>query len=124
GDRIVAVGTFEVKGTPRLLDCAGLMIAPGFIDLHSHSDTPILAAATRNNANFLTQGVTTVVTGNCGAGPVDVADYYRKLDGKAGTNVAHQIPHNSLRRAVMGEANRRPTAAELKRMKELAERGM
>ena len=47
----------------------------------------------------------------------DLADYYRKINGKVGTNVAHQIPHNTLRRAVMGEANRAPTSAELTRMK-------
>jgi N-acyl-D-amino-acid deacylase len=124
GDRIVAVGSFEVKGDPRSLDCKGYLIAPGFIDLHSHSDNPLLTAATRSNANFLTQGVTTVVTGNCGAGPVDVAAFYSKLDRKVGTNVAHQIPHNNLRREVMGEANRKPTAAELAKMKALVEKGM
>src|SRR5438094_9647889 len=55
GDRIVAVGTFEVKGTPTVVDCAGRIICPGFIDLHNHSDTPIQADATRGNVNFLTQ---------------------------------------------------------------------
>jgi N-acyl-D-aspartate/D-glutamate deacylase len=125
GERIVGVGSFEVKGTPRRLDGTGLIVAPGFIDLHNHSDTPILAPATRGNVNFLTQGVTTIVTGNCGAGPVDVADYYRKLDvNRAGTNVAHQIPHNTLRRRVMGEANRPPTGEELEKMKALVDKGM
>jgi N-acyl-D-aspartate/D-glutamate deacylase len=124
GDRIVALGTFEVKGSPREIDCAGLLVAPGFIDLHNHSDDPLLVKATHINANFLTQGVSTVVTGNCGAGPVGVDEYYRKIDGKVGTNVAHQIPHNALRRLVMGEANRKPTAAELERMKALVERDM
>ncbi len=124
GDRIVAVGSFEVKGSPRVLDCEGLIVAPGFIDLHSHSDFPLLARETRGNVNFLTQGVSTVVTGNCGAGPVDVADYYRKLEGHIGTNVAHQIPHNTLRREAMGEANRPPTVAEMERMKALVEKGM
>src|SRR5262249_37301728 len=113
GDRIVGVGSFEVKGKPRTIDGTGLVVAPGFIDLHSHSDFPILAPATRANVNFLTQGVSTVVTGNCGAGPVDVGDYLRKIDaGRAGTNVAHQIPHNTLRQRVMGGANRPPTPAE------------
>ncbi|HKB41620.1 MAG TPA: D-aminoacylase [Gemmataceae bacterium] len=125
GDRIVGVGSFEVKGTPRVLDGTGLFVAPGFIDLHNHSDAPILAASTRGNVNFLTQGVTTVVTGNCGAGPVDVADYYKKItSGKAGTNIAHQIPHNTLRRRVMGEANSPPSKAELEKMKALIDKGM
>jgi N-acyl-D-aspartate/D-glutamate deacylase len=124
GDRIVGVGSFELKGMPRIIDCTGLVICPGFIDLHSHSDNPLLEEATRGNVNFLTQGVSTVVTGNCGAGPIDVAEYYSKLEGKTGTNVAHQIPHNSLRRKVMGEANRPPTAAELEQMKEIVAREM
>ena len=47
GERIVGVGSFEVKGTPRVLDGSGLIVAPGFIDLHNHSDAPILAPATR-----------------------------------------------------------------------------
>src|SRR5262249_2845843 len=125
GERIVGVGSFEVKGTPRILDGSGLIVAPGFIDLPHHSDVRILAPATRGNVNYLTQGVTTIVTGNCGAGPVDVADYYRKLDAnRAGTNVAHQIPHNTLRRRVMGEANRPPTDEELEKMKALVDKGM
>ncbi len=125
GDRITGVGSFEVKGRPREVDAAGLVVAPGFIDLHSHSDTPITEKATRNNVNFITQGVTTVVTGNCGMGPVDVAGYCKKLDAnKAGTNVAHQIPHNALRRQVMGEAKRLPTTDELEKMKALVDRGM
>src|SRR5437870_7651384 len=110
GERIVAVGKFDLKGKPRIIDGTGLVVAPGFIDLHTHSDAPIIEAATRSNLNYLMQGVTTVVTGNCGAGPVDVAGYLKKIDdGKAGTNVIHQVPHNDLRRQIMGNANRPPT---------------
>src|SRR5436190_1710233 len=72
GDRIVAVGKFRTKGNPRLLNCEGLCVSPGFIDLHTHSDYPLQKAKTNANYNYLTQGVTTVVTGNCGMGPVDV----------------------------------------------------
>jgi N-acyl-D-aspartate/D-glutamate deacylase len=125
GDRIAAVGVFEIKGKPRIIDGAGLIVAPGFIDLHTHSDVPIVQAATRSNLNYLIQGVTTVVTGNCGAGPVDVAGYFKKIDeGKAGTNVIHQVPHNNLRRQVMGNANRPPTQDELEKMKSLVDQGM
>jgi len=125
GDRIVAVGKFDVAGSPRELDAKGLVVSPGFIDLHSHSDDPILEPKTRQNANFLTQGCTTIVTGNCGSGPVDVAAYYRKIDERgAGTNVLHLIPHGSLRSQVMGRGNRPPSPAELERMRELAAQGM
>ena len=67
GDRIVAIGDFEVTGVPYTLDCSGLIVAPGFIDLHNHSDAPILKPETRSNLNFLMQGCTTVVTGSSAA---------------------------------------------------------
>lgn len=125
GERIVAVGAFEAAGKAKIIDGTRLIIAPGFIDLHSHSDNPITQKATRANLNYLTQGVTTIVTGNCGAGPVDVAGYYKKIDeNKAGTNVIHQVPHNALRQQVMGNVNRRPTKEELEKMKSLVDQGM
>lgn len=134
GDRIVGVGAFEVAGKPKTIDGSGLIVAPGFIDLHSHSDiaiftpgskVPIVEEATKANFNFLRQGVTTIVTGNCGFGPVDVADYLKKVDeSKPGTNVAPLVPHNDVRKEVMGNANRPPTKQELAKMKALVERGM
>src|SRR5438270_2094059 len=126
GDRIVAVGKFDVAGSPRVIDCKGLIVAPGFIDLHSHSDSGIVQSKTRHNANFLMQGCTTVVTGNCGSGPTDVADYFRKIDADgAGTNILHLLPHGSLRTRVMkGDANRPPSPHELEEMKELAAKAM
>jgi len=126
GDRIVAVGKFDLAGSPRMIDCQGLIVAPGFIDLHSHSDGGITQPKTRPNANFLMQGCTTVVTGNCGSGPTDVAEYFRKIDADgAGTNVLHLLPHGSLRNRVMqGDANRPPSPDELAKMKELADKAM
>src|SRR6478736_2279943 len=126
GERIVAVGKFEVVGSPRSIDCKGLVVAPGFIDLHSHSDSGIVQEKTRSNANFLMQGCTTVVTGNCGSGPVDVGAFYKKIDSDgAGTNILHLLPHGSLRNRVMqGDPNRPPSPDELTKMKELAERAM
>ncbi len=125
GDRIVAVGPFDVRGRPRVIDATGLVAAPGFIDLHTHSDTALQQPGTRNNLNYLWQGVTGVVTGNCGAGPVDVGVYYRTLEaGGVGSNVLHQVPHNDVRRAVLKNADRAPTADELRRMEELVDKGM
>jgi N-acyl-D-aspartate/D-glutamate deacylase len=125
GERIVAVGAFEVKGSPRVIDARGLVVAPGFIDLHTHSDDALTQPATRDNRNYLLQGVTTVVTGNCGAGPADVAAYFRTLErGGVGGNVIHQVPHNAVRQAVMRNANRAPTADELKKMEALVDAAM
>jgi N-acyl-D-aspartate/D-glutamate deacylase len=125
GERIVAMGRFTVAGSPRILDAKGLVVAPGFIDLHTHSDYPLQKEDTRANRCYLHQGVTTVVTGNCGAGPVDTAKYFRTLEsGKIGTNVIHQVPHNDVREHVMKNANRAPTADELRQMEELVDRAM
>jgi N-acyl-D-amino-acid deacylase len=125
GDRIVAVGRFTPKGAPRVIDGGGLVVAPGFIDLHTHSDYPLQKPETHANLCYLYQGVTTVVTGNCGAGPADVATYFKALEeGKIGSNVIHQVPHNDVRRRVMKNANRAPTPAELKKMEELVDKGM
>ncbi|MSQ94528.1 MAG: D-aminoacylase [Gemmataceae bacterium] len=125
GDRIVAVGKFTVKGNPRVLNCEGLVVSPGFIDLHTHSDYPLQAKKTNANYNYLAQGCTTVVTGNCGAGPVDVAAYFKKLEEiGVGSNVIHQVPHNDVRLKVMGNANRASTKNELKMMEDLVDQGM
>lgn len=125
GDAIVAVGQFETSGTPYRIDCAGLVIAPGLIDLHNHSDVQIVDPKYRLNTNFLTQGCTTVVTGNCGSGPIDVADYYSKIEQHgAGTNIAHLLAHGSLREKVVGVDDRKAKAEELAEMRRLAEVAM
>lgn len=124
-DRIVAIGRFEASPGALRLNCKGLFIAPGFIDLHNHSDSGMVSRATRTNVNYLMQGCTTIVTGNCGFGPVDMAAYTRKMEAAGiGTNVAHLLPQGSLRREVMGTANRKPTAEEMQQMQKLAEKAM
>ena len=125
GDKIVAVGDFAVDSRTRVIDVSSHIVAPGFIDLHTHSDSGITQPATRLNQNYLTQGVTTIVTGNCGLGVADVAKYLATVDAHgAGTNVIHLIPHGTVRSTVMGNADRPPTALELERMARLVERGM
>jgi N-acyl-D-aspartate/D-glutamate deacylase len=125
GDRIVAIGTFETGKVGLDVDCRGLVVAPGFIDLHNHSDAQIVDKLTRANVNFLMQGCTTVVTGNCGSGPIEVAQYYQKIDlAGAGTNVAHLLPQGNLRDAVVGSLQRTATPEELMRMKNLARLAM
>lgn len=125
GERIVAVGRFQVQGQPKVIDGTGLIAAPGFIDLHTHSDSAMTQAATRSDLCYLLQGVTTIVTGNCGSGPTNVADYFRTMErGGIGSNVIHQVPHNNVRRQVMRNANRAPTPEELKKMEALVEQGM
>jgi predicted amidohydrolase YtcJ len=125
GERIVAVGTFVVDAKAKVIDASPWIVAPGFIDLHTHSDDGIVAARTRANRNYQAQGVTTIVTGNCGGGALDVAKLLDAVDAHgAGTNVIHLIPHGAVRAAVMGNADRAPSTAELEQMKALVERGM
>ena len=123
--RIVGVGTFEVAVADQVIPCEGLVIAPGFIDLHNHSDSMIVQDGTRANMNYVLQGCTTIVTGNCGSGPVDVKDYYERINSAgAGTNVVHLLPQGNLRREVVGTARRSATPDEIVRMRELTEKAM
>ncbi|MCA9066313.1 MAG: amidohydrolase family protein [Planctomycetaceae bacterium] len=123
--RIVAVGAALNMVADQQLDCSGLIVCPGFIDLHNHSDDVITERDTRANINYLMQGCTTVVTGNCGFGPVDTGKYLNAIDKDgAGTNVAHLLPQGSLRSQVMGDVNREARDEELAEMRQLAEQAM
>ncbi|HSG72406.1 MAG TPA: amidohydrolase family protein, partial [Planctomycetaceae bacterium] len=125
GDKIVGIGEFEFSGVPFIVDCSGLVIAPGFIDLHNHSDWNIVTPEMRSNLNFLTQGCTTVVTGNCGAGPVDADAYYKKIEANgAGTNIVHLLPQGNLRGEVIGQEDRKANSAERRKMERLAKQAM
>ena len=127
GDKIAHAGGAEMPADgATVIDGTGLVVCPGFIDLHTHCDTGsprLTEPAGRANPNYVAQGVTTVVTGNCGAGPVDAAKFFAALEaGGVGTNVVHQVPHGSLREQVMGNADRPPTAAELAGMEKLTDK--
>nr|WP_201723864.1 amidohydrolase family protein [Rhodopirellula sp. SM50] len=125
-DKIVAVGEIDPKRTPiREIDCTGLIICPGFIDLHNHSDGEIQKKETASGMNYLTQGCTTLVTGNCGSGPVDVGQYYDEIDQQGvGPNIMHLLPQGSLRRKVIGSEQRVATDEELAEMRRLAKQAM
>lgn len=125
GGKITEMGELDDRQAGQRIDCQHLVVCPGFIDLHNHSDSQVISPLTRGNVNFLLQGCTTVVTGNCGAGPVDAAAYFDKIDAAgAGTNVVHLLPQGSLREQVLGSVNRVATAAELESMRALADKAM
>lgn len=124
GGMIQTIGKIRGGGA-RVIDATGLYISPGFIDMHTHCDrgltTPGLSAA----LNYLTQGVTTVVSGNCGSGTYKVEEYFNTMDSiGTGPNVVHLVGHGTVRRAVLGSENRAPTMDEMEEMKELLATGM
>lgn len=122
GDRIVAVGEVEGAATT-VLDAGGRVAAPGFIDVHTHSERIARLPAVEN---FVRMGVTTIVTGNCGGSRVDVAKFFDELaQAKVAINVATLIGHNSVRKEAMGgNFNRPPTAEELEKMRVLVAQAM
>lgn len=123
GGRIAAVGTFDVPAGTPVVDLGGAVLAPGFIDLHTHVDADVVRSPAC--ANFLRMGVTTIVTGNCGGSVPDLAAHFARLErGGVGVNYASLVGLGSVRRAVLGTARRAPTEDELAQMQGLVAAGM
>lgn len=125
-DRIVQIGELNDHSAVLRIDATGMIVCPGFIDLHNHGDKQVFSKRLRQNVCYLTQGCTTIVTGNCGGGALDVARFFERLDKQGcGVNVAHLIPQGTLREKAMGGSFRRPpTDSELDKMRTIAEQGM
>jgi N-acyl-D-aspartate/D-glutamate deacylase len=123
--RIEAVGNLSSARASRVVEARGRVVAPGFIDLHSHADRGLARADLRFSQAFLYQGVTTSVVGVDGGGSDDLVSASAPLVAQGiGTNLAYYVGHNAARRAVMGIEARPPTAAELEKMKAFIRRGM
>lgn len=129
GDIAVKEGKIERIGKSlpftanQTIDAKGLIVAPGFIDVHTHIEGDEAKNPTADN--FIYDGVTTVVAGNCGASNVDIGKYLHWIDSlKLSVNVASLVGHNDVRKAVMGRANRDATANELAQMQTLVEKAM
>jgi len=122
GDRIDFIGDARRAGlsAARTIDAAGLVVAPGFIDPHTHALEDLGSPERHANLAFLMQGVTTVVTGNDGAGPIAVGRVFDRWRTQGiGTNAALLVGHGTVRAEVMKMAARAPDRAELERMKGL-----
>jgi len=78
GDTIVAIGDLSGKAAHKKIDAGGLVITPGFIDMHTHCDGGLGSPEANANLNYLIQGTTTVVTGNCGDGTFKIDELKEK----------------------------------------------
>jgi N-acyl-D-amino-acid deacylase len=120
--RIAAVGRLDGAAADTLIDATGLVVAPGFIDVHTHADE---LADHPLAEHFARMGVTTLIAGNCGGSPVDVGGAFDRIRATgASVNFATFVGHNSVRAAVMGTARRAPTAEELAKMEALVAAAM
>ena len=124
GGRIAAMGRIDRAESARTIEAEGLTVAPGFIDVHSHAG-PGLAGELNAAEPLLAQGITTVAVNPDGGGPVDVAAQRAGYEKRGtGVNTALFVPHGSIRRSVLGMADRAPDEKELARMVSLVAAGI
>ena len=120
--RIARVGHLSPETATQTIDAHGQILAPGFIDVHTHVESIYSLPAAEN---FVRMGVTTLVTGNCGTSTTDVAEFLGRIKDKPLTvNLATLIAHGSVRRKVMGLSDRAPTPEEQKQMEAVVEQAM
>jgi len=124
GERIVRVapGGLDPSGAGTVVDAEGMVIAPGFVDMHAHLNTITMHPGSHSH---VAQGVTTALGGPDGGGPWPLGEYLSGLEEMGlGMNVAYLVGHNSIRRTVMGLDDRAPTADELARMRGMVAQAM
>jgi N-acyl-D-amino-acid deacylase len=147
GDRIVKLGALSKEQAKNIIDVDGLIVAPGFIDIHSHSDICLLSNPRAESK--IRQGVTTEVGGNCGASVAPITDknrdnfleeakemeievdwhtmgdFFNKLENSGiALNYISLVGHGTIRSAIMGLDDRTPTGFELRQMKEEVSKAM
>lgn len=121
-DRIVAVGDLAGTEATRTIDASGQIVAPGFVDLHTHLDPLLRLPASESHVR---QGVTTALGAPDGGGPLPLAPYLAEADSLGvGMNVAFLVGHNRVRRAVMDLDDRAPTPEEMAEMEQLVAEAM
>jgi len=148
GERIRVIGPLTTAEARTVLDASGKIVAPGFIDIHAHTEAPELLLNPRGESK-IRQGVTTEISGNCGGSSFpmskEVSEDEKKHSGRSGLvrdwfdlegyfsrlkktglvfNYATLVGQGSIRELVLGDARRSPNAEELERMKSLVARAM
>jgi N-acyl-D-amino-acid deacylase len=123
GDSIVAVASRVTAAARRTIDAAGHIVAPGFIDIHTHARGGIFVVPTAEN--YVRQGVTTLVEGQDASSPLPLGAFLEKVAAlPPAVNFASLVGHGSVREAVMGRVDRPPSPAELARMEGLVREAM
>jgi N-acyl-D-amino-acid deacylase len=121
--KILKMGKLATSEAKEVIDAQGLVVAPGFIDVHAHIEGGDFSFPTASN--FVYDGVTSVITGNCGNSNLNMKEYFRKLDSaKISINVGSLIGHNTVRFNVMNNEARAPKPEELEKMKKYVEEAM
>jgi len=121
--KIVYVGKTNNVTATKIINAKGLIVAPGFIDVHGHIEGGVFENPTAGN--YIYDGVTTVITGNCGGSADDLKRFFWRIDSmKSSINIASLVGHNTVRRLAMGLDNRLATADEQKKMEELVAQAM
>src|SRR5258705_1437249 len=120
--RIARIGRIPPTEAAQTIDAHNHILAPGFIDVHTHVESIYSLPAAEN---FIRMGVTSLVTGNCGTSTTDVAEFLGRIKEKPiAVNLGTLIAHGSVRRQIMGLDDRGPTPEEMTKMEALVERAM
>src|SRR5438045_2582289 len=121
--KFLKIGAIAAGAGANEIDAKGLVVAPGFIDVHTHADEDVLTEPLAEN--FIRDGVTTIVTGNCGGSVRDVGRYFSAIE-KRGTaiNVATLIGHNTILKAVKGDRAGELTPEQMAKAKEMVAEAM
>ncbi len=125
GDTIAEIGNLEGKKAVKIIDAKGLIVSPGFIDMHTHCDEGLGDPEAKANLNYLIQGTTTVVTGNCSFGTFEIAMTKELWERQGiGTNAIHLVGLGDVRRAVLGVDPREPVQEEIEKMQSIVRKAM
>src|SRR6185503_7703692 len=123
GDTIIRIAPAITAAAARVIEVKGAVVAPGFIDLHTHASRGIFQVPTADN--YVRQGVTTIMEGPDGGSPVPLKPFLDKLEATAQSiNIGSFIGQGSVRQRVVGLVNRTATPEEIDRMREIVAQGM
>ncbi|MDT9599720.1 N-acyl-D-amino-acid deacylase family protein [Sphingosinicella rhizophila] len=124
GDTIKAVGELTPRAGEQVIDAAGHLLSPGFIDTHSHHDGGLFEAP--DALPVISQGITTIIVGQDGGSELPLSPLFERMrKHPVAVNIGSYIGHNSVRAAVLGEDyKRKATAAEIEHMRTLVREGM